>query len=218
MFPDRMEVVAMRLGKALDRITHISDSVVMSAEYLGFPYSISRRIIGHATPDIIRYESSLEGMKLPVYRRRDVNLMVEEISKSLIYSALSIGVNNPELPHIVVSIDNVLTDEPEIIDVFFNRRKNYQTPKISGKGDEGVTELTQKSEKIYSFFLDHRKGFEKALRVIDEEYPCKAEERDSVMGHITEECGLGFIKLQNRPRMNINTPERMRKIMEEAYG
>ena len=218
MFPDRVERIVGPLGKTLSGMTSIVETEVAKNTYRELPYTISRKIFSNWTPNKTVYESRLEGITLPVYRNYNVNCIVRRITTDLILSACGIGIRNPESPTIVVSIDNVPTDEPEPFEIYYDVRKKKQSPRIRGKEEEGMTELVGRTEKTYDFFSMHRIGFEKALRIIDEKYPYRSKEWDSCMDRITDECGLDFIKLQRRPRVGLNTPQRMRELMQRAYG
>ncbi len=218
MFPSRLERALSPIETRIRSKASTVETEVIKNTYQGLPYSISRMIFRHATPNQSVYESHLEGIILPVYRNFTINHMVCRITNDLIYSACGIGISNPESPTIVVSIDNVPTDDPESFEIFYDVQKKQQSPRIRGKEEEGVTELTAKTQKVYDFFTKHRKGFQEAIDVIDREYPYRSEEWSMIIDQIVDKCGFDFIRLQQRPRICITTPQRMKEIMQRAYG
>ena len=192
-----------------------NSKLVLRAEYRGFPYAVSRKTFKYTySHSMSFYESHLEGLPLPVYTNWAVTSAVRSVSTYLIHSACGIGISNPKFRWVIVSIDDVPTNEPESFPILFDIQKNQQVPIIRVENEEGVTGIIKKTENVYDFLVKHKEGFEKALKIIDKEYPYKNGESDALMDRFVNECRLDFIKLQRRPRARLTTPKRHRELMK----
>ncbi|MDP3882333.1 MAG: hypothetical protein Q8Q31_05645 [Nanoarchaeota archaeon] len=211
--PRKYSRLSRPLLKRVKEFGSIVEEKIIDSEHRSLPYTISKKVFRHLRPNLISYESSLNGMQIPFYRGYP-NYVVRALANDLIFSACGIGMNNPESSRIVVSIDNIPTDEPLHFEVFYQVKKRHQFPRIRGEDQEAVSELVVKTEKIYDFFLHHREGFNKALEAIDHVYPRTLEEHRTMKNYMVAECGLHFVQLQSRPRVGITSPERERQIRE----